>query len=285
MARKPRDTKFPTHLIESRKKVEKLRIDLSSGNIFPLGKDDSELSVPITSFVDKERKGAEPKIMELFSRNTVSTNVDSWGNLARVDNVVIIDTNTKVLYGKSRSASFFFMLKVKDSGDFFTIEYDQKIYGIEILNAKQDAELIAIYLFIFEFIEKIKIFRPSETWIIVTDTRRDDLIRINRREIPMFSDRYLPEKCKLMYSSRKEGGGIFNKFIKNCNKIANDYLKGIEKMGAPEDIMESVKEIPEVKFIFINSQFNIQLGNTKIPKAPLDVGTARLVVTGDRSQD
>ncbi|MCU7818706.1 MAG: hypothetical protein KZQ57_07545 [gamma proteobacterium symbiont of Lucinoma myriamae] len=204
-------------------------------------------SVTIGSSYTKE--SGKPKILNQINTNNEQINLNPNINFKNFDWLFVIDTNTKK-YSESKisiSCSAFFQIKLEEpkfkiglaTQDWHTIVSMQSAFIFR--NPTVNPELIGWQ----ELINRIKQspeFNETLKVGIIVDSELDNLSKINRYEIPIIGNHFLPNNFQLIYASSDAGAEYpHNKLIRICDNTGNkiwdyllqreEYIKNMENLN------------------------------------------------------
>lgn len=181
------------------------------------------------------KESGKTKTLNQISTNNEQINLNPNDNLRIFDWLFVIDTNTKK-YGESRisiSCSAFFQITLKDpkfSNGVATQDWHTRVSmqsAFIFRNPTVNPELVGWQ----ELINRIKQspeFNVKLNVGIIVDSELDNLSEINRYEIPIIGNHFLPKNFQLIYASSDAGAEYpHNKLIRICDKTGNkiwDYL-------------------------------------------------------------
>jgi hypothetical protein len=172
-------------------------------------------------------KGAKVTARVPLSGKDIPPSLDHL--LARYDYLIAIDTNTQhigddfvsatgVVSGRQVSGSsnrhLVFRIRTVHCVEFWGVAADQGAEQIGWLEVLDDLNRAA---------------RPSKTVGLIVDSAIGSLDGINRREIPIYADTYLPKNMHMIYASSGSMDSLANKMLRIADKSATDLLRYVSK--------------------------------------------------------
>lgn len=224
-------------------------LDISNG-IFTFKDSNGNKLVPTSVTIGDSytKESGKPKILNQIEADNDQINLNPNVNLEQFDWLFAIDTNTKQ-YNESKISI--------SCAVFSEIDLNEPKLDKGVVNQDWHAKVIIQSAFLFrnssvnpelvgwqELVNRIKKspeFNNNLEVGIVVDSELDKLSRINRREIPIIGEHYLPDNFQLIYASADSGAEYpHNKLIKICdttgNKIWNYVLDRDEVISNMESI-------------------------------------------------
>jgi hypothetical protein len=190
-----------------------------TGRIIPIG-------VELRYGYVREKK--EPKVIASFPVDP--RNVRKIGNLHFLEygRILAVDTNTKVIDGKSISVGTVSngFVEINGSGEV-KLTFNPE-FIIEFWNAKKNAEIL-----VWEFVVKNLARYPDRPRVaVVVDSFQQNLLELNLGDIPLYGKYFLPPNIRLLYASSDVGAEYFgNQMIRECDRVSGLILDKIKFMG------------------------------------------------------
>jgi len=210
--------------------VEIAGLDLKDG-IFTFKDSNGNIVVPksVTIGDSYTKKSGKPKILNQIEADNNQINLNPNANLQFFDWLFVIDTNDKK-YNESKisiSCSAFFQLDLKDYKsikDITTQDWHAKVTmqsAFIFRNPTVNPELVGWQ----ELINRIKQtpeYKDSLKIGIIVDSELDKLPQINRQDIPIIGDHFLPNNFQLIFATDKSNmDSPLNKLLRICDRTAN----------------------------------------------------------------
>jgi len=198
----------------------------------------------------REMSHDRPKGPKVRTRQTLEHGrgaLSGLQQLADYEVIFAIDTNTAEVDGNEVSVAGFmpFSLDARDDG-FAVINREKHVQVYEFDTVPDKPELCAIFKLTLDLKKHAGIGRGSHV-AIVTDTELGSLEAFNAREAPIYEDHLLPEGFTLLYASSDTGWEVLNKFIRICDKAAEQTIQERRAGDDPEAPFVLVEEIPGIK--------------------------------------
>ena len=194
----------------------------------------------------------EKKSPKIQSKSTVSQRYLSFSGvheLTEFDSVFVIDTNTKTVRENQISVACFACLSFKKEGSGIRVIHEEKLNYYEFVNIPigVNPEKLAIYKVAKDVEFSINRRSPLNV-VFITDSDIQSHEPINKREVAMFGDNFLPEGCKLHYASADTGSEWANKIIRFCDSQATQLLQSIERGELKSSEYQKFEELPPVTY-------------------------------------
>lgn len=203
--------------------------------------------------------------------------------LTEYDVIFAIDTNTADLGGKRVSVAGFmpFSLMPADEG-YKVVNHENQVQIYEFEGAAEKPELLAILKLALDLTKHAGFGRGSRV-AIVTDTELGSLDDFNARKKPIYADIVLPEGFTLLYASSDTGWEVLNKFIRICDKTAEQTIKERRAGDFPQAPFVPLEGIPFVNIRVGHRNAVLTLENPNVADTKLRPGQ-RIVLYGSKKR-
>lgn len=195
------------------------------------------------------------KVTNKISLDSDNILLDFFPAISKYNILLAVDTNTD----KNISMCGIVIGKVVKTETKLDIQYGViKCFEFRNLNV-EIAEKIALK----KVIESILISPPimSRTPVGIIVDHVPDPSRINKREVPLIDDFYIPENIELIYAGTDNKNDTFlNQMLASADKFAKERLCEINEGKIPEDHLHVVEKEPYTHFRFwFDPNFGIDL--------------------------
>lgn len=202
------------------------KIEVSSEGLLKMYTDDGEINLQDPVFESSYMKeNGEHKFLNRIPINDNLFITDPMKLLINFDAIFAIDTNTKEVNGKRVSVSsrqYCFKHTQTELNVHFIIQSFGIVCAYDFEIGKEERQAIAILI---EQIISHPNYDNNHDIAIVTDHDLGNLIKYNKREIPIYNEIYLPNNFKLIYAYDGVKDTILNQLISACDKESNDFFK------------------------------------------------------------
>lgn len=245
MNKKPRSTTV-TLEIDKSTTVDGLRI-YPNGKIEFLNNDESIIPKEVYSDISYKRKKS-PKVLSKVSQNPENFGINHYATLQNFDFIFAIDTNTKEYNNQNLSVSCVVQCYKKQlAPDTIKFEFTP-INFFEFRNIKEKQENIA-WGTLIELIMKSEIYNNKIKIGIVVDSDLGNILKMNNKQLPIFSNLFLPSNFELLYASADTGKEfLLNKLISMCDKQASMFMDKIINCELPNKKLEQINNKPYTHF-------------------------------------
>ncbi len=193
-------------------------------------------------------------------------------HLAEYEVVFAVDTNTSEVDGNPISVAAFMPFSVEPSDEGFNVvNHEEQVQLYEFDGSSEKPELCAILKLTLDLAKHAGIGESSRV-AIVTDTELGSLDSFNERKKPIYGDRNLPDGFTLLYASSDTGWEVLNKFIRICDKAAEQTIKERRAGDNPDAPFVSVEEIPDIKIRVGRRNAKLTIENSNITDIGLRPG-------------
>jgi len=150
------------------------------------------------------------------------------------DVVLVIDTNTKHINGDMVSISCILECYVQKIEKTQEIKIVCRRNGIIAFKncLKNEAEKFA-WTKLVDIVTSSPNYNENSRIGLITDHDLNSHSKYNARELPIYSDIYLPNNFTLIYAASDTGKeNVLNMLIIECDKVASSILRQLEKKGS-----------------------------------------------------
>lgn len=197
------------------------------------------------------KESGKTKILNQINASHEKINLNPNENLQVFDWLFAIDTNTKK-YGKSKisiSCSAFFQITLKDpvsSNGVATQDWHARVSmqsAFMFRNPTVNPELVG-WQELINRIKKSPEFNKTLKVGVIVDSELDNLSKMNRYEIPVIGEHYLPNNFQLIYASSDAGAEYpHNKVIRMCDKVGDKIWAYMLKKKEIIQNMENINNL------------------------------------------
>jgi hypothetical protein len=148
--------------------------------------------------------------------------IDPHKSYLTFDELYAVDTNTKPILNTRYAISVAVKADITLSNDCYRVKTTQLIAKGFISNMNHEKTgwcLLITHLMETDVINSEKLIG------IVVDHDMDNILKYNRKEVPIIDDYFLPEGFRLIYAKSERKGSIYNEIIKNCHLRSNNLFK------------------------------------------------------------
>lgn len=193
-----------------------------------------------------ERPNKDPKLIHRLIESPENLTLNPDFTLTRYTWVLAVDTNRPAASLPNVVFIGIAQAKIVPQADGSLELSTYRDTVVELHNLNGSAERFG-----WAFVCKSSVDLPNDSLVaVIVDSDLGDIPSINRREIPIIDDYYLPDRFELLYASDAVGGYIANKLLKLCHRNTREVARHI--VLAPESSLPPLlKAHPEDPFTHI----------------------------------
>lgn len=191
-------------------------------------------TIPIRSFSQRQytAQSGKEKVISRIQDKVISGSEDLMRFLSEFDEVIAIDTNTKLIHSEKVSVCSLLQGDIKKLEGSDGYEVSGYIYDM-VLFRDCPSEIVPERFGWFVFIERIcsnPVYRSCKIGLI-TDHDMENHARYNERILPIMRDFYLPENFTLIYARDAGKESVINIFIRECHKNSTSVHNELDEKG------------------------------------------------------
>ena len=198
----------------------------------------------------REMSHDRPKGPKIRTRQVLEHGMGAFSGLkqlAEYEVIFAIDTNTAEVDGKGISVAGFIPFSLEPTDDGYVVtNSEEHVQLYEFDRVPEKPELCAILKLTLDLRKHAGIGVKSRV-AIITDTELDALDAFNARETSIYEGHFLPEGFTLLYASSDTGWEVPNKFIRICDKAADQTIKERRAGDIPEAPFVSAEAFPNIR--------------------------------------
>lgn len=173
--------------------------------------------------------GKEKIVSKTFANNGMAHFSQQNHILENFNSIAAIDTNNYKFSGRNLAiAAPYFCKNLKETAYKPTEAVSMPFFIIENIQPGLNAEVVGWHLFIKHIIPILNL-KKWEKLALVVDSELGKHKAMNNRNLPYYSNYFLPENVTLIYASADTGNDPLNKLIKECDKSSKKYFKQIQE--------------------------------------------------------
>lgn len=170
--------------------------------------------------------------------------------LAKLESLIVVDTNSAVIEDTKVSAAFFFRVKLVVEGDKFSvISLDQcgHVYEFHNIPDCENPEMLAILKIANDVLQhEIIVNNPKIGF--VTDSEMGSHVEISTQQQTIYGKHNLPEGFGLIYASSDTGRELINWLMRFSDQESSKYLERLKQGAFKKTGLAVLKEDQSVQF-------------------------------------